>query len=38
MRNRRLIRRYDRYTDHLQAFADLGCALISYRRWTKTTN
>lgn len=37
-RNRRLVRRYDRHADHFQAFADLGCALISYRRWTKTTN
>lgn len=36
-RNRRLVRRYDRHADHFQAFADLGCALISYRRWTKTT-
>lgn len=37
-RNRRLVRRYDRHADHFQAFADLGCALISYRRWAKTTN
>lgn len=37
-RNRRLIRRYDRKAEHFQAFADLGCALLCYRRWLKATN
>lgn len=37
-RNRRLIRRYDRKADHFQAFADIACILISYRRLTKATN
>ena len=36
-RNRRLVRRYDRKAEHFQAFADLGCILISYRRLTKAT-
>jgi len=37
-RNRRLIRRYDRKAEHFQAFADIACTLISYRRLTKVTN
>jgi hypothetical protein len=36
--NRRLVRRYERKADHFQAFADLACLLICYRRWTKLTN
>lgn len=36
-RNRRLVRRYDRKAEHFQAFADLGCALLTYRRLLKTT-
>lgn len=38
LNNRRLIRRYERKAEHFQAFADLGCILICYRRLTKTTN
>lgn len=34
--NRRLVRRYERKPEHFQAFADLGCILICYRRLTKT--
>ncbi|GAA1038397.1 hypothetical protein GCM10009557_54260 [Virgisporangium ochraceum] len=37
LNNRRLVRRYERKAEHFQAFADLGCALLSYRRWAKTT-
>ena len=37
-RNRRLIRRYDRKAQHFQGFAELGCALLTYRRWQKITN
>jgi transposase len=36
-RNRRLARRYERRAEHFQAFADLGCALLTYRRLTKVT-
>jgi hypothetical protein len=36
-RNRRLVRRYDRKAQHCQAFADLACALLAYRRLLKTT-
>jgi hypothetical protein len=38
LRNRRLVRRHDRKAEHFQAFADLGCALLSYRRWHKATS
>jgi transposase len=38
MNNRRLVRRYERKAEHFQAFADLGCLLICYRRWVKATN
>jgi transposase len=38
LNNRRLVRRYERKADHFQAFADLACLLICYRRWTKLTN
>ena len=31
-RNRRLVRRYDRKPEHFQAFADLGCTPLCYRR------
>jgi hypothetical protein len=37
-RNRRLVRRYERKAEHVQAFADLACALLSYRRLAKVTN
>jgi transposase len=37
-RNRRLVRRYERKAEHFQAFADLGCALLCYRRLLKATN
>ena len=37
LRNRRLIRRYDRKAEHFQAFADLACALLAYNRLTKLT-
>jgi transposase len=37
LNNRRLVRRYERKADHFQAFADLACVLLSYRRWTKVT-
>lgn len=33
--NRRLARRYDRKAEHFQGFADLGCALLTYRRLAK---
>jgi transposase len=38
LRNRRLIRRYDRKAEHFQAFASLACALLTYRRLRKATN
>jgi transposase len=38
MNNRRLVRRYERKAEHFQAFADLACVLLCYRRWTKATN
>lgn len=38
LRNRRLVRRYERKAEHFQAFADLACALLSYRRLAKVTN
>ena len=38
MNNRRLVRRYERKAEHFQAFTDLGCLLICYRRWAKVTN
>lgn len=37
LRNRRLVRRYERKAEHFQAFADLGCALLTYRRLIKAT-
>jgi hypothetical protein len=37
MNNRRLVRRYERKAEHFQAFADLGCILICYRRLAKVT-
>jgi hypothetical protein len=37
LRNRRLVRRYDRKAEHFQAFADLAAALLSYRRLVKAT-
>ena len=37
LRNRRLVRRYERNAEHFQAFADLACALLVYRRWIKAT-
>jgi transposase len=33
--NRRLVRRYERKAEHFQAFADLGCVLLCYRRLRK---
>jgi hypothetical protein len=33
MRNRRLVRRYDRQAQHFKASPDLGCTLLCYRRW-----
>ncbi|WP_372472173.1 transposase [Jidongwangia harbinensis] len=38
LRNRRLIRRYDRKPEHFQAFANLASALLAYRRLRKATN
>ncbi len=38
LRNRRLVRRYDREPEHFQAFANLACALLAYRRLVKATN
>ncbi|MGS2620114.1 IS5 family transposase [Micromonospora sp. LZ34] len=38
LRNRRLVRRYDRTAEHFLAFADIGCLLICYRRLAKATN
>ena len=37
MNNRRLVRRYERKAEHFQAFANLGCVLLCYRRWVKAT-
>jgi transposase len=37
LNNRRLVHRYERKAEHFQAFADLGCLLICYRRWAKVT-
>jgi hypothetical protein len=37
LNNRRLVRRYDRKAEHFQAFADLGCILLCYHRWTMAT-
>jgi transposase len=37
MKYRRLVRRYERKAEHFQGFADLACALICYRRFTKLT-
>ncbi len=36
-RDRRLVRRYDRKADHFQAFANLDCTLLAYRRLLKAT-
>ena len=36
-RNRRLVRRYDRKAKHFQGFADIACALVSFRRLQKIT-
>lgn len=38
LRYRRLVRRYDRLDEHFQAFADIACALICYRRLIQITN
>jgi hypothetical protein len=38
LRNRRLIRRYDRIADHFEAFATIGAVLICYRRLIKHTS
>jgi hypothetical protein len=37
LRNRRLVRRYDRKAEHFQAFADLACTLLAHKRLTKAT-
>jgi transposase len=37
LNNRRLVRRYERKAEHFQAFADLGCLLLCYRRLGKVT-
>jgi transposase len=37
LRYRRLVRRYDRKAAHFQAFADLACALVCFRRLTRIT-
>jgi transposase len=37
LRNRRLVRRYDRKAEHVHAFANLACVLLTYRRLLKTT-
>lgn len=37
LRNRRLVRRYERKAEHFQAFADLACALLCYNRLAKVT-
>jgi hypothetical protein len=34
----RLVRRYDRKPEHFQAFADLSCALLCYRRLLKNNH
>jgi hypothetical protein len=36
--DRRLVRRHERKADHFHAFADLGYALICYRRLTKNNH
>jgi transposase len=33
MRNRRLVRRYERQAQHFKASPDLGCTVLCYRRW-----
>ena len=37
LNNRRTVRRYERKAEHFQAFADIGCLLLCYRRWAKVT-
>jgi transposase len=37
LRNRRLVRRYERNAAHFLAFADLACALLTSRRWVTAT-
>jgi transposase len=36
MRYRRLVRRYERLAEHFHAFVTIACALVCYRRLTKT--
>jgi hypothetical protein len=36
MRDRRLVRRYERLAEHFHAFVTIACALVCYRRLTKT--
>jgi transposase len=36
-RFRRLARRYERLDEHFQAFADIACAMICYRRLVTLT-
>jgi hypothetical protein len=36
-RYRRLVRRHERKADHFQAFADIACALVTYRPLRKIT-
>lgn len=38
MNNRRLARRYERRSEHFQAFADLAAILVCYHRLGKVTN
>jgi transposase len=38
MNNRRLARRYERKSEHFQAFADLAAILVCYHRLGKVTN
>ncbi|WP_207922709.1 transposase [Micromonospora sp. KC606] len=38
MRNRRIVRRYERYADHFDAFAVIAATLVCWRRLTKLTN
>jgi len=38
LRNRRLVRRYDRIAELFEAFATIGAALICYRRLIKVTS
>ncbi|WP_433086522.1 hypothetical protein ACQP1P_13455 [Dactylosporangium sp. CA-052675] len=35
MRYRRLVRRYDRHTEHFAAFTTIACTLICYRKLKK---